>query len=686
MSLALAAPMAHASDNVAPTAAYTVSPAAPVAGEAVTFTSTSSDAQGSITYQAWDLDNDGHYDDGEATTATRTFSAPGNYTVRLLVMDDDGWWRSTSKTITVVANRAPVAAFSSSPSAVDTGQAVTLSSSSSDPDGRPVAESWDLDNNGTFGDKTGQEVTTSWNTNGTHTVSLRVTDSAGSVRTVSHDITVTNRPPQPAFGLSASDVDSGAPVTFSSSSSDPDGTIASYEWDFDGNGTTDATGPVVVRSWPHSGTPNVTLTVTDDDGAKRSASHSMTVRNRPPQPAFGLSASDVDSGAPVTFSSSSSDPDGSIASYAWDFDGNGTTDATGATVSRSFAHSGTPNVTLTVTDNEGATRSTSHSLTVRNRAPLADFGMSATDVPSGDAITFTSMSADPDGTIASYAWDFDGDGTTDATGPTATRSWAHTGTPMVTLTVTDDQGAKRSASHRVAVHNRPPTAAFNFSPSDPYVGEQVSLTSTSSDSDGSISSERWDLDDDGAFDDATGRHAHVTFSTVGKHKVSLEATDHDGSKTIASTTFTVKQRPAPAPFTSPSPTAPPATKPISPKLLNPFPLVRTSGVTTMKGVRIDLLSVRTGHSTRVTIRCKGRGKGCPYKRKAFTVHGKLRRVHVPGFKKRHLRAGTVVEVFVTRSGAIGKYTRFNVRGRLKPPRRVDSCTAVAVAKVKSCPR
>ena len=601
VSLALAAPMAHASDNVAPTAAYTVSPAAPVAGEAVTFTSTSSDAQGSITYQSWDLDNDGHYDDGEATTATRTFSAAGNYTVRLLVMDDDGWWRSTSKTITVAANRAPVAAFSSSPSAVDTGQAVTLTSSSSDPDGRPLAESWDLDNNGTFGDKTGQVVTTSWNTNGTHTVSLRVTDSGGSVRTVSHDITVNNRPPQPAFGMSASDVDSGAPVTFSSSSTDPDGTIASYEWDFDGNGTTDATGPVVARSWPHSGTPNVTLTVTDDDGAKRSASHSLTVRNRPRRcPSWfriEARATPRDSGAPVTFSSSSTDPDGSIASYEWDFDGNGTTDATGATVSRSFAHSGTPSVTLTVTDNEGA---------------------------------------------------------------------------------------KRSASHQVAVRNRPPTAAFNFSPSDPYVGEQVSLTSTSSDSDGSISSERWDLDDDGAFDDATGRHAHVTFSTVGKHKVSLEATDDDGSKTTASTTFTVKQRPAPAPFTSPSPTAPPATKPISPKLLNPFPLVRISGVTTMKGVRIDLLSVRTGHSTRVTIRCKG--KSCPYKRKAFTVHGKLRRVHVPGFKKRHLRAGTVVEVFVTRSGAIGKYTRFNVRGRLKPPRRVDSCTAVAVAKVKRCPR
>jgi PKD repeat protein len=474
-------------------------------------------------------------------------------------------------------------------------------------------------------------------------------------------------------------------VQFSSAGSvDPEGTSLTYAWDFDGNGTTDATGATVSHSFAHSGTPTVTLKVTDDDGATRSVSHSLTVHNRPPVAAFGMSSSSVDSGTPVTFSSTSSDPDGSVASYAWDFDGDGTTDATGATVSHSFAHSGTPNVTLTVTDNEGATRSVSHSLSVVNRAPTPAFTMSAADVASGDLVTFSSTSTDPDGSITGYAWDFNGDGVPDATGPVVTRSWLQPSTPTVTLTVTDDDGAKRSTSHNVTVHNRPPNASFHFSPSDPQVGELVTLTSTSSDSDGSVASERWDLDDDGAFDDASGRQAHVRFSSAGKHKVSLQVTDDDGAKTTVSTTFTVAPHTAPAPFVSPkpSPSPPQLTTPISPRMLNPFPLVRISGMTTTKGVIIDLLSVRTGHGAKVTIRCKG--KGCPYKRKAVVAKGRVHRRRMPGFHHRHLRAGTVLEVYVTRSGAIGKYTRFKVR-RLLPPKRVDSCTAVSVAKIKRCP-
>jgi PKD repeat protein len=584
-----------AAQAAAPVASFGYSPDAPVTGETVTFTSTSTDSDGRIVWQAWDLDNDGHYDDGGSTTASVSNFSSGDHRVGLMVMDDDGNWRTTHRTLTVTTNGAPTAAFSANPSTADTGQAVTLTSTSTDPDGRPLTESWDLDNNGTFGDKTGHQVTTSWADDGTKTVSLRVTDSGGSVRTVSHTVTVNNRAPNAAFAMSATDVDSGTPVVFTSTSSDPDGSIASYAWDFDGNGTTDATGATVTRSFAHSGTPSVTLKVTDNDGATRSVSRQLTVRNRPPTVAFGLSASDVDSGSPVTFTSSSSDPDGSIASYEWDFDGNGTTDATG---------------------------------------------------------------------------------------PTASRAWDHPGTPTVTLTVTDDEGAKRSTSQKVNVHNRPPNASFHFSPSDPFLGELVTLTSDSSDSDGSVASEKWDLDGDGAFDDDSGKTTQVRFQTEGKHKVSLEVTDDDGAKTTVSTTFDVTKRPDPAPFSSPSP--PSSKTPISPKLMKPFPLVRISGMTTTKGVRIDVLSVRTGHGAKVTIRCKGRHKGCPFKRKVVTARGKVRRRHMPGFHRRYLRAGAVVEVFVTRSGAIGKYTRFKVR-RLKPPTRVDSCTAVSVAKVKRCP-
>jgi len=57
---------------------------------------------------------------------------------------------------------------------------------------------------------------------------------------------------------------------------------------------------------------------------------------------------------------------------------------------------------------------------------------------------------------------------------------------------------------------------------------------------------------------------------------------------------------------------------------------------------------------------------------------------MPGFKRRHLRAGTVLEVFVTQKGMIGKYTRFKIR-RLKAPLRTDSCTAPGRTRVRRCP-
>ena len=66
----------------------------------------------------------------------------------------------------------------------------------------------------------------------------------------------------------------------------------------------------------------------------------VTVRNRAPVASFGPADLDVDTGEPIDFASSSSDPDGSVTSYAWDFDNNGSTDATGATVRHSYADNG----------------------------------------------------------------------------------------------------------------------------------------------------------------------------------------------------------------------------------------------------------------------------------------------------------------------------------------------------------
>jgi PKD repeat protein len=85
------------------------------------------------------------------------------------------------------------------------------------------------------------------------------------------------------------------------------------------------------------------------------------VANVPPTAAF---TADVDQLAVVFDGSASSDPDGSIVSYAWNF-GDGT-NGTGATASHTYAQAGPYTVTLTVTDDDGGTGTISHPVTASN--------------------------------------------------------------------------------------------------------------------------------------------------------------------------------------------------------------------------------------------------------------------------------------------------------------------------------
>lgn len=181
--------------------------------------------------------------------------------------------------------------------------------------------------------------------------------------------------------------------------------------------------------------------------------------------------------------------------------------------------------------------------TPANQPPTSSFTYAPSAPQRNEKVTFSSTSSDADGTIASQSWDLNGDGVFgDATGPSASTSFATTGPHTVRLRVTDDFGASTVSSKTVDVANRPPSPSFTFSPAYPLRDQTVTFTSTSSDADGRIVSQAWDLDDDGRFDDGSGTSARTSYHAAGTHTVRLRVTDDDGSSSIAMQVVTVYKR------------------------------------------------------------------------------------------------------------------------------------------------
>lgn len=296
-----------------------------------------------------------------------TYARPGTYTIALTVTERNCqagpaahcFTNQAMRSVTV-QNRSPVASFTA-PASVATGRLASFDASGSeDFDGQVTGYHWDF-GDGQSQDSAGPQTFHTYDRNGPKTVTLTVTDDSGSTGQSQRTVAVTDRPPSASFTAPAA-IGKGQAASFDgSASSDPDGTLSSYRWDFgDGQVRTTAT-PRVSHAYTQRGPKTVTLTVTDDSSSTDQTQRTLTVTAALPSASFSAPPATI-VGHPATFdASASSDPNGTITSFRWDF-GDGQTLTTAAlAVSHTYHTSGTMTVTLTITDDNGgdaATRGT----------------------------------------------------------------------------------------------------------------------------------------------------------------------------------------------------------------------------------------------------------------------------------------------------------------------------------------
>ncbi|UCC89467.1 MAG: PKD domain-containing protein [Anaerolineales bacterium] len=310
----------------------------------------SASSGGNITDYTWDF---GDGSTGSGVSPSHTYEdGPAQFTATLTVTDDRG--RTAGDTALVTVNNLPPTADAGGPYTCQVGEAIQLAGACDDPgpvDAASLTCTW-----AEFSGAALSEPTyTCSEPIGDVTLTLTATDKDGASSQSSATVSVVEiKLSADANGPYIGQV--GEPVAFDGSGSTPEQEITSYDWDF-GDGET-GIGVEISHTYAQSGTYTVTLTIAgadQEDTATTSAT--ITAGNQPPTAAADAELIPKAEPCYRFIGSESSDPDGEIVSYAWDFGDQNT--GTGEVVEYCYAEPGSYAVTLTVTDDQGGTDSAS---------------------------------------------------------------------------------------------------------------------------------------------------------------------------------------------------------------------------------------------------------------------------------------------------------------------------------------
>lgn len=466
-----------------PKASYTVDKVEGCSPVVATIKNTSKTVSGD-TY-LWDFDN------GTTSTALNPppikYTATGTdsmYKMKFIVSSPGGCADTSIQQIEVHSN--PIVSFKSSVAKSCANDTVTFTSESIG----ALSWKWYLGDGTTSTDKL---VKHKYTVSGTYTIKLVVTGAFGCTDSISHDVVVNANP---TANYTATAICNTSPTVFT------DFSIGATQWNWDfGDASPIDNSSSPVHLFPHAGTYDVKLKVTNAFGCADSTTQKITVRERPRANfVFKNScARDV-----VSFK------DSTIAvnptNWNWDF-GDGTT-STSISTQHIYSTAGTYPVTLIVKNDVGCSDTIVKAIKV-STVPIPLFKANVSCL--GKSTSFTDLSTDSE-PIVKWFYDFKDGNNSVSQNPIYI--YSNPGIYNVTLTVTNINGCDSTFTLPVTV---------DVVPKANYVADTICVSNPTSFTDvsiGTVVKWQWDFGD-GTFDTIGPVTTHI-YATAGSYLTSLK--------------------------------------------------------------------------------------------------------------------------------------------------------------------
>ncbi len=420
-------------------------------------------------------------------TFIHSYEETGNYTVTMQALTNRGEEFFTTTEVAVgenPSNLPPVAILGCYPVYQDV---ICYSDSSYDPDGYITNYEYDF-GDGTVINTTDTEVFHRFETTGTFTINLTVTDNFGVTASYPETVVIEEKPNEfPVPQLSCVSTAPHSLTCEGRNSYDPDGSITI------GRLTAVETGEVFETNdlsalqktfiFTSGGLKTIVIEVTDNQGAVVPLQRDFNARMNE-LPYVSISCSSTRNGELNCNGSGSSD-DGQIVSYDWIIEG---INYSGESISVSGLTQNEVEVTLTLTDDLGAQSiSTIQSPVMINNAPIADFSCTS---PSPWALSCDNLSSDLDGNSLTAEWIVNGQ--TYATENLNLNNIGQGGSTEVSLRVTDGLASDELVKTIDVVENLAPTLTLDCQSNDHAL---IECSSSASDQDGTITSYEWFIND-----------------------------------------------------------------------------------------------------------------------------------------------------------------------------------------------